>query len=84
MSIKDIKEFAILRYQGDSTIQQRLKILENQKLVVEKEKAKWESNLQNLNDKIEIYKNKLNNKVPVPFCFLTKQSVVPILSISDK
>lgn len=62
MSIKDIKEFAILRYQGDSTIQQRLKILENQKLVVEKEKAKWESNLQNLNDKIEIYKNKLNNK----------------------
>ena len=62
MPIKDIREYALLRYQGDSTIQQRLKILEIQKLVVEKEMAKWESNLQNLNDKIEIYKNKLNSK----------------------
>lgn len=59
MSIKDTQAYAFLRYQGDSTIQQRLEILENPKLAVEKEKEKWESNLNNLNDKIEIYKNKL-------------------------
>ncbi len=59
MSIKDIQTYAFLRYQGDSTIQQRLEILEHQKLVVEKEKAKWERNLNNLNDKIEIYRTKL-------------------------
>lgn len=64
MSIKDIKEYALLRYQGDSTIQQRLEILGNHKLAVEKEKVKWENNLQNLNDKIKIYKDKLNSKEP--------------------
>lgn len=64
MPIKDIKEYALLRYQGDSTIQQRLEILENHKLAVEKEKDKWENNLQNLNDKIKIYKDKLNCKEP--------------------
>lgn len=59
MSIKDIREYASLRYQGDSTIQQRLKILENHKLAVIREKNKWENNLQNLDEKITIYKSKL-------------------------
>lgn len=60
MSIKEIREYALLRYQGDSTIQQRLEILEKHKLVVMEEKAKWENNLLNLDEKIKIYKSKLN------------------------
>jgi len=62
MSIKDIKEYALLRYQGDCTMQQRLKILEKHKLVVVEEKIKWDNNLLNLNDKIKLYKSKLNKE----------------------
>ena len=61
MSIKDIREYALLRYQGDSTTQQRLKILEKHKVAVVKEKAKWANNLRNLDEKIKLYKSKLNN-----------------------
>ncbi|MCE5284226.1 MAG: MerR family transcriptional regulator [Pelosinus sp.] len=61
MPLKDIREYAILRYQGDSTMQQRLEILEKHKLSVIEEKEKWDTNLQNLNNKITIYKEKLNN-----------------------
>ena len=63
MSIKDIREYAVLRYQGDSTIQQRLEILEQHKLAVIKEKKKLENHLQNLDEKIDIYKNKLIIKI---------------------
>jgi DNA-binding transcriptional MerR regulator len=60
MSIKEIREYALLRYQGDSTMQHRLEILEKHKLVVMEEKAKWESNLLNLDEKIKLYKSNLN------------------------
>jgi DNA-binding transcriptional MerR regulator len=59
MPIRDIKEYAFLRYKGDSTMHQRLKILEQHRLTVLKEKAKWESNLRHLEEKISIYKNKI-------------------------
>ena len=59
MSIRDIKEYAFLRYKGDSTMLQRLQILEQHRLIVLKEKAKWESNLEHLEDKISIYQNKI-------------------------
>ena len=61
MSIKDITKYALLRYQGDSTIAQRLEILEKQKLKVTIEKEKWETNLGNLEEKIAIYKSKLQS-----------------------
>lgn len=59
MSIKNIREYALLRYQGDSTIKQRLEILKKHKLAVVEEKAKWENNLLNLDEKIRLYENKL-------------------------
>ncbi|MBP2660273.1 MAG: transcriptional regulator, MerR family [Firmicutes bacterium] len=61
MSIKDITQYALLRYQGDSTITQRLEILEKQKQKVTVEKEKWETNLCNLEEKIAIYKSKLQS-----------------------
>lgn len=60
MPIKDIREYAILRYQGDSTMQQRLTLLEKHKLAVLEKKAQWESNLLNLDEKISLYKSKLH------------------------
>lgn len=61
MPIKAIKNYAMLRYQGDCTIEQRLEILQKHKLAVIEEKAKWEQNLQNLENKIKVYQQKLNN-----------------------
>lgn len=62
MSINNIREYALLRYQGDSTTQQRLKILEKHRLTVIEEKAKWETNLLNLDEKIKFYKSKLSQR----------------------
>lgn len=64
MPIKAIREYAVLRYQGDSTIRRRLEILENHKLTVIQEKAKWDNNLQNLEEKIKVYQHKLKNNEP--------------------
>jgi len=58
----DIREYALLRYQGDSTMQLRLTILEKQKLAVVEEKAKWENNLLNLDVKISLYRSKLDKE----------------------
>lgn len=62
MPIKDIKEYALLRYQGDSTMGQRLKMLEQHRLMVLHEKTKWEAHLKHLEEKISIYKNKITQK----------------------
>ena len=62
MPIKTIRGYAVLRYQGDATIPRRLEILENHKLTVMAEKAKWEQNLYNLDDKIKVYQKKLSGK----------------------
>lgn len=59
MPIKKIKEYALLRYKGDSTIIQRLRMLEQHRLLVLEEKAKWKSNLEHLEEKISIYKSRI-------------------------
>ena len=59
MPIKDIKDYAVLRYQGDRTLPERLKMLEQHRLRIVNERAKWESNLKHLEEKISIYKNKM-------------------------
>lgn len=59
MPIKDIKQYALLRYKGDSTILERLHMLEKHRHTVLEEKAKWEANLRNLEEKIKIYQDKI-------------------------
>jgi DNA-binding transcriptional MerR regulator len=59
MPIQKMKKYASLRYQGDSTLAERLKMLEQHRLLVLEKKAKWESNLERLEEKIDIYKNKI-------------------------
>ena len=61
MPIKEIKEYAFLRYKGDSTMIQRLHMLEKHRLLVLEEKAKWESNLSHLEEKISTYKDRISS-----------------------
>lgn len=63
MPIKEIKKYARLRYEGDSTMTQRLDMLKKHRRSVLEEKEKWESNLKNLDEKIKIYEEKIASEV---------------------
>lgn len=59
MPIKEIRRYAELRYQGDATLKERMALLKQHRLSVLSEKEKWERNLQNLDEKIETYEQKI-------------------------
>lgn len=59
MILKDIKKYSDLRYEGDITITERLKMLIEHRNVILEERRKWDEYLANINNKISIYKNKL-------------------------
>lgn len=56
MLLKDIKLYAELRYCGKSTMPKRMEMLKVHREYVLEQQKKWESYLQNLNDKIDFYK----------------------------
>lgn len=58
MSLKEMKSYSELRYQGDSTISERLKILMNHAIYVNEQKTLWEEYDKNLHNKIDWYKEK--------------------------
>lgn len=57
MPIRKIRKYANLRYQGDTTMPERLNMLEEHRMFVLSEKAKWDANLAHLDTKIQTYKN---------------------------
>lgn len=59
MQLRNIKKYSQLRYQGDNTMEERLHMLEEHQLSVIDELKKWESYRENLNAKINIYKEAL-------------------------
>jgi len=59
MSLKEIKRYSDLRYKGDSTISERLEMLQNHEIHVAEQRRLWEEYYKNLNDKIEWYKKQL-------------------------
>lgn len=59
MILKDIKKYSDLRYEGDITITERLKILIEHRNVILEERRKWDEYLANIDDKISIYRRKL-------------------------
>lgn len=59
MPIKEIREYAVMRYKGDSTMHERLNMLEKHRRSVLEERSKWDSNLNHLEEKIKIYKDKI-------------------------
>lgn len=59
MLLRDIQYYSSLRYQGDSTMRERMELLiQHRKFVVEKQK-KWEEYLRNLDEKISIYQKRI-------------------------
>lgn len=56
MLLKDIKLYADLRYEGDSTMPKRLAMLKIHRRYVLEQQAKWADCLQNLDHKISFYK----------------------------
>ena len=59
MSLKEMKRYSDLRYEGDSTISERLEILQNHEIYVAEQRRIWEEYYENLNAKIEWYKKQL-------------------------
>ena len=61
MKLSEIKKYSDLRYQGNGTIKERIKILTNHKKYVNIEIEKWQKYIQNLDDKLEIYESFLKS-----------------------
>ena len=61
MLLKDIQLYSGLRYRGKSTMPERLNILQLHRQYVLEQQMKWEEYLQNLDDKIEFYKQSIQN-----------------------
>lgn len=59
MPIREIRRYAHLRYQGDSTIQERLAMLEEHHKKVLEEQQKLAGNLRKLEEKLSFYRQAL-------------------------
>lgn len=62
MPLKDIREYSKLRYMGECTTKERMDILLKHRGHVLNEQKKWKEYLNNLDNKIKIYKDILNEK----------------------
>lgn len=62
MLLRDIQKYSQLRYRGKSTMPERLEILEVHRKYVLEQQVKWNEYLNNLDDKIEFYKQSINEK----------------------
>ena len=62
MPLKNIKEYSNFRDQGDSTINERLSLLYEQKQRLEQNSKQLEEHILFLNNKIDIYKAKIKNQ----------------------
>lgn len=55
MPIREIRKYAALRYQGDATMQERLRMLQKHRAYVLSEREKRDENLAHLDAKIQTY-----------------------------
>lgn len=60
MPIKQIRRYAVLRYQGDSTLRERLEMLKEHRSYVVAQKESWDANLKHLDEKMKTYEEKIN------------------------
>lgn len=59
MLLRDIKHYSELRYQGDNTMEERMKLLVHHRKSVVEEQKKWDGYLHNLDEKIGIYQKRI-------------------------
>ena len=62
MPIKEIKEYAALRADGDSTMNERMEMLIKHRIELKEEIAKSNEHLKKLNDKINYYKTEIDKQ----------------------
>lgn len=62
MCLSDIRHYSELRYQGDWTMAERLSILQEHRIYILEQQAKWNEYLQNIDAKIDFYKVSIKNK----------------------
>ena len=60
MLLKDIREYSRLRYEGNTTMPERLQMLEKHREYVLDQQRKWAEYLDNLNDKIAFYRHSID------------------------
>lgn len=60
MLLRDIRHYSDLRYQGDKTMEERMELLVRHRRTVVEEQRKWAEYLENLDDKIEIYRERID------------------------
>ena len=58
--LKDIREYSRLRYEGNTTMPERLQMLEKHREYVLDQQRKWAEYLDNLNDKIAFYRHSID------------------------
>lgn len=62
MLLRDIKRYSDLRYQGDSTMEERMELLLLHRKSVVEEQKKWDEYLKNLDEKIGIYQKRISGR----------------------
>ena len=60
MLLRDIRHYSDLRYQGDETMEERMELLVRHRRSVVEEQRKWAEYLDNLDDKIDIYRERID------------------------
>ena len=61
MLLKDIREYSRLRYEGNTTMPERLQMLEKHREYVLEQQKKWAEYLDNLDDKIAFYRHSIDD-----------------------
>ena len=62
MSLKNMKLYSDLRYQGEATMQERLKLLCEHRKYVDKQMQLWQEYSDNLSKKIFFYENEIRKQ----------------------
>ena len=74
MPIREIRRYAQLRYQGDSTRKERLTMLEEHRQTVLEERQKLENNLRKLEEKLTFYRQALQKEERTSCIYRQKKS----------
>lgn len=61
MPLAQIKEYADLRYQGEKTAPERLKILEGHRLFLQKQLSQYQTYIEKLDEKTALYRSHITS-----------------------
>lgn len=61
MLLRDIRHYSNLRYEGDSTMEERMALLLRHREAVVEQQKKWDGYLKNLDEKIHIYQKRITS-----------------------